>query len=369
MSPSREVSAQDLIHILQRPELSEELSLWQWDELLGLARGKNLLARLAESCKPQLHAGKLPEQVVVHLNAALVLSQHQMQAIRWEVQHIANALDKLDIPLVLLKGAAYVFGELPAATGRLFADIDLLVPRHAINHVEAALMLHGWTSSGTDAYDQRYYRQWMHEIPPMVHRMRGTAIDVHHNILPSTALACPDITLILACARNLPGTRLRILAPCDMVLHSATHLFYEGELHNGLRDLLDLDALLRDFSARDSAFWQRLCERAKETGLVLPLHFALRYTQRFLSTDIPSDVLNSMENVAHIGALAQGMLDTAYTRILMSSHPNSAEAGLLLSELFLYVRAHLLRMPLKLLLPHLARKAFLRMYKNTSRSA
>jgi hypothetical protein len=38
-----------------------------------------------------------------------------------------------------------------------------------------------------------------------------------------------------------------------MVLHSATHLFYDGELNHGLRDLVDLDDLLRHFSGADAA--------------------------------------------------------------------------------------------------------------------
>ena len=40
-----------------------------------------------------------------------------------------------------------------------------------------------------------------------------------------------------------------VLAPEDMVLHSATHLFNEGEFDRGLRDLNDLDLLLREFGA------------------------------------------------------------------------------------------------------------------------
>ena len=37
------------------------------------------------------------------------------------------------------------------------------------------------------AYDQRYYREWMHELPPLLHVRRQTALDVHHAIAPETA--------------------------------------------------------------------------------------------------------------------------------------------------------------------------------------
>jgi len=49
------------------------------------------------------------------------------------------------------------------------------------------LMLEGWVSGHRSAYDQRYYRKWMHEIPPMTHIRRQTVLDLHHNILPETA--------------------------------------------------------------------------------------------------------------------------------------------------------------------------------------
>jgi 3-hydroxyacyl-CoA dehydrogenase len=56
-----------------------------------------------------------------------------------------------------------------------------------------------------------------------------------------------------------------------MVLHSATHLFFEGELRHGLRDLVDLDDLVRHFAAQDASFWQRLVARAFEMDLARPL--------------------------------------------------------------------------------------------------
>ena len=58
-------------------------------------------------------------------------------------------------------------------------------------------------------------------------------------------------------------SRLRVLAPVDMVLHSATHLFCNEDVGNGLRDLVDLDSLLRDF-ALEPRFWPGLTARAAE---------------------------------------------------------------------------------------------------------
>ena len=44
----------------------------------------------------------------------------------------------------------------------------------------------------SDPYDDAYYRRWMHELPPLIHRERDRMIDVHHTILPLTARITPD---------------------------------------------------------------------------------------------------------------------------------------------------------------------------------
>ncbi|UUZ51357.1 hypothetical protein LP420_18985 [Massilia sp. B-10] len=50
-----------------------------------------------------------------------------------------------------------------------------------------------------------------------------------------------------------------------MVIHSATHLFYDGEFDKGLRDLLDLHRLLTEFGATPG-FWQVLLSAGPGTA-------------------------------------------------------------------------------------------------------
>jgi len=145
----------------------------------------------------------------------------------------------------------------------------------------------GWHASGLSEYDKRYYRRWMHEIPPMQHIQRATVIDVHHAILPDTARYHPDSAKLRSRAvavKGLPG--VYVLAAEDRILHSAAHLFHDGELPHGLRDLTDLDLLLRD-AAADREFWPRLAARAGELQLSRPLFYALRYLRHFLDTPFP----------------------------------------------------------------------------------
>jgi hypothetical protein len=220
-------------------------------------------------------------------------------------------------------------------------------------------MIHGWNTIHHDAYDQRYYRRWMHEIPPMRHLRRGTVIDVHHALLPVTARIRADSDAMRRAAEPVPDKPgLYVLSPADMVLHSATHLFHEGELDNGLRDLLDLDSLLRYFGERPG-FWELLAPRAIEVGLARPLYYALRYAKRLVDTPVPAEVLGAVAQAGPPAPL-RALMDFLFSRAFRPNHPSCSDVASRISRGLLYVRAHWLRMPWHLLVYHLTRKAVIR---------
>jgi len=343
---------------LTRTEALIAYSLGEWDSVIRQCRAAKVLAKLAVRLEDCGLLDRIPEAPRRHLTAAHLVASRQNQAVNTEVEQIQKALAKTQAPIILLKGAAYAMAALPTARGRTFGDIDILVPRERLADVEAALMLHGWVTTHHDAYDQRYYRRWMHEIPPMRHMRRGTVIDVHHAITPDTSRIRADSQKMLTAAVPLPGHgKLFVLAPEDMVLHSATHLFLESELDSGLRDLADIDSLITHFSTADDSFWSRLMERAIEVGLTRPLFYALRYTEKILGTRIPPWV----QAKAIAGSPARPLLslmDALFLRALQPKHSTAADRFTGLARWMLYVRGHWLRMPFFLLIYHLARKAF-----------
>lgn len=335
-----------------------QLTEAQWDNVLRQARRANLLARIADDLQANGLLRQIPNYMQPHFEAILHLSARQKISMLREIKEAARALAEANIPLILMKGAAYLARDLPCAHGRLFGDIDLLVPQEAIPEVESALLLHGWITTHHNPYDQAYYRRWMHEIPPLKHVNRHSVLDVHHNILPATAKHPPNANLLRASAQPVGGLEnVYTLAPVDMVLHSACHLFHEGELHNGLRDLADLDRLLRHFSSQPS-FWQELIPRAQQLHLERPLYYALQFT-KVLQTPIPTEIAQAVARFAP--AAPQAMLMQAlYSRALRPAHPLVDDAFTPLARWLLYVRGHWLRMPPYLLAYHLSRKAVMR---------
>jgi hypothetical protein len=345
--------------LLQRHHELGGLGLPQWEELIRQARRTNLLARLACCLEERDLLARVPLAPRVHLEAAMTLAAAQADAVRREVEYVRNALAKAGIDIVLLKGAAYLMAGLPAARGRVFSDIDILVPLERLREVEVALKLHGWVTTHHSAYDQRYYRKWMHELPPLRHVIRMAVLDVHHAILPRTARLKPASAKLLAASRPIAGEdRLRILAPTDLVLHSMAHLFHNEEFSQGLRDLADLDSLLRHFGGQPG-FWEQLPDRAVELDLSRPLYYGLRHARRLFGTPVPRAAELKVE-AGRPTRLVGRLMDALYECALRPVAPGDRDLVAPLARQALFVRAHWLRMPPLLLAYHLTRKALVK---------
>lgn len=345
-----------LLRVIKSPATITALSMAEWDLLIRQSRAANLISYLGYLLIDEGQEKHIPERPSYHLKSANLITERNAQAVRWEISQLKEALYSLAVPIVLLKGAAYVMAELPISQGRLFHDIDILVPRSALQDVEDRLLQWGWRTTHGSQYDQRYYRTWMHEIPPMKHIKRQTVLDIHHSILPLTASLHPDPRKLLAGAVNAGGEdEVYWLCDVDMILHAATHLFHDGELENGLRDLIDIHCLINGFSPREG-FWRGLCQRAGELGLERPLFYALRYAKSLLGLAVPEWVGQRLSSGMPSAALLF-LMDALFARALRPDHPSCRRSGTGAARWALYVRSHFLRMPLWLLLPHLLRKA------------
>jgi len=300
-----------------------------WIGLVTTARAEQLLGTLAY----RLDGLPLPEDVALLLADARAAAENGRRAALWEAEMARRALAGLECPVVLLKGTAFVAAGLLAGRGRSIGDLDILVPRGSLDAVEAALLAAGWEWVKPDPYDDRYYRRWMHELPPLIHRTRDRMIDVHHTILPLTARITPDAAVLLAQAQPL-GNGLAVLSPDDMLVHAAAHLFADGDLAGGLRNLWDIHCLIDDHGC------EAACVRAAEHGLSREIARALRLTHRLFATPVDPAYRT----------LARG--DALYLRRLLA-RDDWGRPIRPATRLAFYVRSHWLRMPPAMLARHL----------------
>jgi hypothetical protein len=349
-----------LARYLRAPEQLAGLRLEDWDRLVPTARRAGLLARLTLLVERTIGLDAVPAPARPHLVSSTTLAEKHVRDTWRELDRLLEVLTPVVGRLVLLKGGAYVAADLPPAKGRTFNDIDILVPKDRLADVETMLQLAGWSYGDIDPYDEQYYRRWMHQLPPLTNASIGSSLDVHHGLVPATARIRLDAALVLAEAVPVPGRpALAVLAPPDMVLHSAVHLLNEGDYEHGLRDLHDLDLLLRHFGTAPE-FWRSLAARGRALNLTRPLYYALRYTAAAFGTPVPAEINREAEAWAPPWPGGRGAMDALFGQALRSPHPAAATALTAPALWLLYIRAHYLRMPLPLLLPHLARKAMRR---------
>jgi hypothetical protein len=268
---------------------------------------------------------------------------------------VRRVLQPAGIPMIALKGVAYIVRAIPHAATRILSDIDVMVPRDRIDEAEAALLAGGWKGTKLDPYDQRYYRRWSHEIPPLSYPGRLLGVDVHHTICPPRSRLRPDPSRLWADAEPAGDTGVRVLSPVDSVLHSAVYLFFDSDFDGRFRDLVDLHELLAAFGPR-AEFWPALIVRAREQGLGRPLYYALATLSAVLRTPIPAPTLRDARafkpNPTTDGWMRK-TLDSVLTPIDPARWPPAHRGRLWL----LYVRSHWLRMPAYALVPHLLRKS------------
>lgn len=344
-----------LLATIQSPEQLSQFNLSEWDQLIRMAKQQKLLAHLGcliarhgltdECPKPALEAIQSSRTYVdyIHTQAA------------WEVSDLVRNLRNVDAPLALLKGQAYIAAGFPAAAGRFLSDVDVLLPKERLADVEKRLLSSGWVSQKIDDYDTRYYREWMHEIPPLMHRERNIELDIHHNLVPLTGRLQPDVKRLWEDIRPVEGSNLHVLSPADMLLHSATHLF-TGEVAGGFRDLVDMHEMALHFGS-DPAFWGSLPGRARELGLDRPLYYALYCIRRLLGSPIPEA---TFKEIAAPFYRSPSVILTRWLaqRVLTPALPGKKTPPV--AAWLLYVRSHWIKMPPLLLASHLSRKAWRR---------
>jgi hypothetical protein len=338
-----------LLRLLRFPATAVGVGESEWDHVLRMARSARLHGVLAHRLQ---RAGivRLPAPVAGQLADARAEAEHVRAMLLHELAEVRRALHGADATLMLLKGAAYVVQDLDCAAGRLPADLDILVRRQDLDEVERRLLGGGWESEPLGRYDRRYYREWMHQIPPMRVPGHVMELDLHHAILPPRGRLAIDTDALWLNSVPAAGGALRLPAPADLVLHAIVHLFVDSDCTNRLRDLVDIAALLDEFCARDDGFVRLLVARAHALGVTA----AVAHAAAFLATWLDDARLGVAYDAAR-APIARAIMG----RRLAPPPPDSTPPCTDVLHAMLLARALWLRLPWHLALAHGAHKGWL----------
>jgi hypothetical protein len=309
-----------LTDALRQPQGLSSLNLAQWDALVRKARQARLLARLARVLDAQGALEAVPSAPRSHLQAALIVADAQHRDLLYELDCIGQALADAEIRPLLLGGAAYVAAGMLPALGRGLTRIAMLAPVQRSSQGQAALMARGWMP--LDGQGTKRLSVGSASPTSLRHLQRLSLIEWHDAARPGSLGYALPMSAFLETAQSLASdARFTILAPTEMTLCNAARLFGGSDLDTALRDLSDLDLLLRRFG-QTADFWPAVARRADQLSLRPAFHHGLRWANTLFGTPAPSKLL---ADAARRGA-ADLLRDTVWARALRRDTTDSWSA-------------------------------------------
>lgn len=337
-----------LAQLFVRPELAKSLSLAQWTQMLTVLRHEKLLARYALLLQYETGFNALPEFVQRHCHSAITLAERHAKQVHYELAQLRDTFTAATDTWLVLKGAAYTATDCSAAVGRVYNDIDILVDKPHLATVERQLIMSGWMPQEIDDYDDAYYRQWTHEIPPLQHGYRGTMMDLHHNLVPPISGRAPDMSLLFEHI-EITDEGIPVLALPAMALHSAIHLFFNDDFSASFRDLTDLYLMFNDMN---NTQWETAYSLAVETGFATELALAIHSTSEVFQITL------TRAQVQFVSSHTNPWQCRWLCNAMYSEHPFVATQAQWFFTTYAWLRGHIMKMPAKTLLFHLSMKVY-----------
>jgi hypothetical protein len=345
-----------IIILLCHPQKVKKWETHQWDELLQQAYSTGLVGRIYSILSNAELFAFVPDLLQWHFTSAHTVFLAHKHDVLSEIGYIEKALKPAGIHPVFLKGSAYILAGAKCSQGRLFADIDIFVSKKELPATEEILRWSGWAGKKMDKHDEKYYRDWMHEIPPMTNTRTGMTIDVHHNLVPVVSRMRLNSEKIFSNVM-IDNKGVKTLSAEDKVLHSAAHLLLDGEFNHGFRDLHDVYLLIVEYTAKDPIFLSRLQQRSIDLGFELIFFYCLKLQCYFFALSVEDNLLVECEKRLKSVVISRQILKL-FIKVLSPNITNHGSQSYKNALFLLFLRAHWLKMPTHILLPHLLYKSF-----------
>ena len=335
----------------------EQLSKSEWNDLLRILRACSLTASFHKRlCREKLEH-QLPDYCKSAFVSAVRFAEAQSRQTRIQALKICQLSADYNVPIIFLKGAAYTLGQTENSLGRLMSDIDICVAREHILQLEVALLKSGWTFKDIDEHDDKYYRAWSHELPPLKHDEDGVVLDVHHTLIPPIKGRILNVSDLLDSAVDddvFPVPSMEWL-----VMHSALHLILNEDVENGLRDLTDIYLLLNSDKSNGENFCDNI-EKARalfeREGFGVEWLILTKLLAHYFDSPIEADSTAKLPAYAKLRLLCLKSAITPNFHFLRSTTDN-------ILSFFNYVLGYQSKMPLSIL----TQQAIYKLYRNCTK--
>lgn len=307
---------------------------------------------------------QLPHSFNFHMRSVRQFSLAQQTQTEIVCRQLAHQLAKINIRVILLKGAAYIIGNKPNSKGRLISDIDIIVPRDDLAKLESFVQQNGWQAAELEDYDDKYYREWSHELPPYTHLNSGVTLDIHHNLLPESSGKTIDTDELFKHAIEVDDN-LAIPDNSFLILHSAIHLLLNDDIEKGLRDCLDLHLLLNETmqietmqnETMQSQSGELIINLFEKTNCQRELVILLHLLESLFAEKVFSYQKPLLQKLPKITWLEKFKVHCLYHAVFPET-PYLNNSSKMLARAYVYVSGHLSKMPFNMFVRHIGYKTY-----------
>jgi Uncharacterised nucleotidyltransferase len=275
-----------------------QLTESEWLTLAGRAQRHELLPLLHTCVQALPSAPSMPARVGHALATSYARVSLENERRYADLVNVATALQTAGIAVIALKGA-YLADAVYTDRGlRAMCDLDLLVRRSDLPAVDDVMQALRYERSHSPLAEL----VGGHHLP-LFARPGATQIEVHWSINvfglpwepePGHPVFNIDMDQLWARAESvsLAGLEMLSLSPDDLVLHLCLHMGCNDGFHNGLRNVCDIDRVVR---RRGSAIdWSRLVATARVWRATPIVQVVCRLAHELLASPIPDTALNQM---------------------------------------------------------------------------
>jgi len=206
---------------------------------------------------------------------------------------LITMLTDAGIPTMVLKGAALIGPYYAHSALRPMEDVDLCVPQRAARKAVEIMRRGGWVPTGPLPQNCLFQVYLAIKHGYDFRNPAGHVLDLHWHVMDECIDASADRDFWRhASPIQVAGIQSRALSPEDQVLHICVHGARWSPVPH-LRWAADTMMILNRADVRVD--WDRLCRKARQLRLTLPLRDSLGYLSSRLGAPIPPDVLKTIE--------------------------------------------------------------------------
>ncbi len=227
---------------------------------------------------------EIPNEIKPRLEGILKLFQYYNVPLLLGLKQLTNELNKKNIPVMLVKGAAMRLIEPNKA--RMMYDVDCAVPKETFNEVIDISKKLGFKINGI--------------YPNATEIIKGDKqkIDVHHLLVKSDKNTDKIYKNIFQRAKqyNFYGSSVLIPNTEDFLFllfnNGYDNIIYSQPFYKNISWLLDGIHIIKN---NKDISWNQIIENAKQTGTLAQTKIMLELFNHFLPNTIPNNIISSIK--------------------------------------------------------------------------